>query len=235
MWYTQGYIYVLFDIILIILPIPVVKCLRISRREKVALASIFALGGFGCICSFLRLRSLGRAFGSKDPGWDNVDSARWTVIEVAVGIICASLPQCKAILTRLFPRFLNPNRARSKGVTMAVSEFEKGHGWHSQLERGIRMDATQRNQMSRKGGLVQSMVEKGGGVDWPQKLIPGGAATGASAILVTTTMTQRRESHCSSLEITHDAPRNNSITPSEVSLPLFLTDDTPRARTMNST
>lgn len=45
MWYTQGYIYVLFDVILILLPIPVVKCLRISRREKVALASIFALGG----------------------------------------------------------------------------------------------------------------------------------------------------------------------------------------------
>lgn len=122
-------------------------------------------------------------------------------------------------------------------MTMAVSEFEKGHGWHLQLERGIRMDATQRKQMSRKGGLVQSMVEKGGAMDWPQDstLIPGGAATGASAILVTTTMTQRRESHCSSLEITQDAPRNNSITPSEVSLPLFLTDDTPRARTMNST
>ncbi|KAL0261334.1 hypothetical protein SLS55_002764 [Diplodia seriata] len=222
MWFAQGYTYVFFDLVLIVLPIPVVKSLRISRRERWALGSIFALGGFGCICSFLRLRSIDKAADSTDPGWDNVDSARWAVIEVVVGIICASLPQCKTLLTRLFPRFLNPNR-RSDQATVAVTGFEKGHGWNSLLEHGIRMDAAQRNQMSRKGGLVQSMVERGGpeegfgrfGVEPPRD----------SAILVTTTMTQRRDSHCPSLEIMGEASRNNSITPSEVSLPPFLTED----------
>ncbi|OJD30392.1 uncharacterized protein BKCO1_6100027 [Diplodia corticola] len=222
MWFFQGYTYIFFDLVLIVLPIPVVKSLNISRRERWALGGIFALGGFGCICSFLRIHSLTRAIGSQDPGWDNVDSARWAVIEVAVGIICASLPQCKTLLTRLFPRFLSPNR-RSRDVTFAVSGFDKGHGWNSLLEKGIRMDAAQKNQMSRKGGLVQSMVERGAPDDEVDRF--WGEATGASAILVTTTMTQRRESHCPSVESIEEVSRRNSITPSEVSLPPFLTED----------
>ncbi|KAH7014711.1 hypothetical protein B0J12DRAFT_586486, partial [Macrophomina phaseolina] len=221
MWLSQGSINIAFDLILIFLPMPVLKSLPVSRRERYILMSIFALGGFGSICGFLRLRSIYKAAGSRDPGWDNVNSARWTIIEMTVGIICASLPQCKALILRIFPRFLAGSRRISK--SLAVSEFDKGHGWASRLEKNVRIDATQRSQINRRGGLVQSTVERGV-PDW-EFSEGNGETSGAAAIVVTTIMTQRRESHCPSLDKDFIMPRNNSITPSEITLPPFLTED----------
>ncbi|GME48537.1 integral membrane protein [Neofusicoccum parvum] len=139
MWFFQGAINIVFDFVLIVLPMPVLKSLRISRRERYALMSIFALGGFGCIVSFLRLRSLHKAASSKDAGWDNVNSVRWSVIEVTVGIMCASLPQCKALITRLFPRWLPGGHRPPTMRNVAVSNYDKGHdeseGRHRPFER----------------------------------------------------------------------------------------------------
>lgn len=150
-----------------------------------------------------------------------MNSARWTIIEMTVGIICASLPQCKALVMRMFPRFLSGIHKPHK--TMVISEFDKGHGWASRLEKDLKADATQRSQMNKRGGLVHSTVEKG---------VPGwhhsedcSETSGIAAIVVTTTMTQRRESHCPSLDDDFVVPRNNSITPSEVTLPPFLTEE----------
>ncbi|KAL1619286.1 hypothetical protein SLS56_010176 [Neofusicoccum ribis] len=219
MWFFQGSINIVFDFVLILLPMPVLKSLRISRTERYALMSIFALGGFGCIVSFLRLRSLHMAASSKDPGWDNVNSVRWSVIEVTVGIMCASLPQCKALITRLFPRWLPGGHRPPTMRNIAVSNYDKGHGWQSKLAAGIELDQMQRTQMSQKGGIVLSNVEKGT-VDWDSSE-DSGEASGAAAIIVTTTMTQRRESHCYDPEM-FEMPRINSITPSQISLPPFL-------------
>jgi hypothetical protein len=46
------------DLIIIALPLPTVINLHLSTRRKIDVAFIFALGGFGCIVSMIRLKSL---------------------------------------------------------------------------------------------------------------------------------------------------------------------------------
>lgn len=53
--------------------------------------------------SILRLRSLVHFANSTNPTWDNWEVSNWSVIEINVGIICATLPTTRLLLVRLFP------------------------------------------------------------------------------------------------------------------------------------
>lgn len=45
MWYTNAAINILTDFVIILLPMPVIKSLKLARRQKLALYIIFAIGG----------------------------------------------------------------------------------------------------------------------------------------------------------------------------------------------
>jgi hypothetical protein len=70
------------------------------KREKVALVAIFSLGIFSCIASIVRLHSIRIYTESADPFYDSVPINLWSMVEVNVGIYCASIPALKAIFVR---------------------------------------------------------------------------------------------------------------------------------------
>jgi len=45
MWFTNAAVNICTDFIIIVLPMPVIKNLHLARRQKLALAGIFAIGG----------------------------------------------------------------------------------------------------------------------------------------------------------------------------------------------
>ncbi|KAH3919270.1 hypothetical protein HBI56_101940 [Parastagonospora nodorum] len=115
MWFTNAAMNIVTDFAIIILPIPVIQSLNLGRRQKVALISIFAVGGFVCIVSILRLHSLVAISNSVDPTYDNPPAATWSSVEINVGIICSCLPLLRPILTRFMPGAMS-SKTRSKNA-----------------------------------------------------------------------------------------------------------------------
>ncbi|KAJ6283258.1 hypothetical protein J3E71DRAFT_214907 [Bipolaris maydis] len=113
MWFTNAGINIMTDFAIILLPIPVIRGLNLGKRQKIGLISIFAVGGFVCIVSILRLQSLVAISNSSDQTYDNPPAATWSSVETNVGIICACLPLLRPLLAKYFPRAF-PSRHRSQ-------------------------------------------------------------------------------------------------------------------------
>jgi hypothetical protein len=80
------------------------------KREKAALVGIFSLGVFSCIASIVRLHAIRIYTESKDPFYDSVPINLWSMVEVNIGIYCASIPSLKAL-------FSSKQRDRSRNGT----------------------------------------------------------------------------------------------------------------------
>ncbi|KEY74468.1 hypothetical protein S7711_04504 [Stachybotrys chartarum IBT 7711] len=89
------------DIVIMLMPIPELLKLKLSRRKKAALVFMFSLGSFACVTSMVRLRYLIAFANTLDPPWDNVDLVIWSVIELSCALICASLPTLRPLLRKI--------------------------------------------------------------------------------------------------------------------------------------
>ncbi|KAK6530975.1 hypothetical protein TWF281_007803 [Arthrobotrys megalospora] len=84
-----------------IMPLPVVWRVHLPMRQRVGLVGVFALGFFVCIAGALRLYYVAKTAYSYDKTWDGFSAWIWTALESDVGIICASLPALKPLVTKV--------------------------------------------------------------------------------------------------------------------------------------
>jgi hypothetical protein len=96
---TSG-INIVADIWILVIPIPTLLKVQRPRRDKLALIVVFSLGAFSCIASIVRLYSIRIYTESKDPFFDSVPVNLWSMIEINVGILCASIPATKALFSK---------------------------------------------------------------------------------------------------------------------------------------
>ncbi|MCJ1476313.1 hypothetical protein MMC13_004979 [Lambiella insularis] len=126
------------DIVILILPLPVVWSLKASRHQKVGLSIIFLLGSFVCVISFCRLFSLNR-INPADITWTNLAPGLWTMAENQIGVVSGNLPCMRPLFMRLGARVRklrggyeskdetnNTAKFRSNGFTR-MSEHQKGY------------------------------------------------------------------------------------------------------------
>ncbi|KAI9823079.1 MAG: hypothetical protein M1826_000283 [Phylliscum demangeonii] len=109
-FYAAAILNLIADLVILLLPMPVVWRLQITWRQKLALTAIFVLGGFACFASVVRItviQRLSHQEGSIDRTWDGVDLSIWSAVESGVGIVCACLPPMGPLLRSFVPdRFL---------------------------------------------------------------------------------------------------------------------------------
>lgn len=91
---------IVVDIWILVLPISTLLKVKRPGREKLALIGIFSLGIFSCIASIVRLHSIRIYTESEDPFFDSVPINLWSMIEVNMGILCASVPALKALFSK---------------------------------------------------------------------------------------------------------------------------------------
>ncbi|KAH3999904.1 hypothetical protein HBI81_052550 [Parastagonospora nodorum] len=99
-YHVTSAFHILMDIWILVLPLKLI--IRIPRppREKIALFIIFGLGVISTIASIVRLQSLRIFTLSNDPFYDSLPINTWSMVEVNIGIVCASIPSLKPLLSR---------------------------------------------------------------------------------------------------------------------------------------
>ncbi|PVI00787.1 hypothetical protein DM02DRAFT_466239, partial [Periconia macrospinosa] len=106
MWLLNASLNIFTDVLVITLPIPAILTLQLPRKQKIGVSVIFALAFFVCIISILRIPSIFKAGNSKDPTYENISIAIWSIVEVNVAIIGACLSTLKPLFVRLWPHLL---------------------------------------------------------------------------------------------------------------------------------
>ncbi|KAJ2897447.1 hypothetical protein MKZ38_004678 [Zalerion maritima] len=98
------------DIIVAVLPLPVIWNLNISRNKKIGLAAVFVLGLFTTICSILRYLQINRIL----LDGNSTMLVVWGVIEFNVGNMVSSLPFLAPVFVRKAKQY-RTKRSRSDG------------------------------------------------------------------------------------------------------------------------
>ncbi|ORY16225.1 hypothetical protein BCR34DRAFT_476626 [Clohesyomyces aquaticus] len=99
-WMSMGIIHVVSDVGIFLLPLPMVRGLRVGRREKGVLIGVFSLGFFSCAISIIRLTTLRASTLGPDPTYTMPNTVIWSVAEVTCAIICACIPTLRPLLPR---------------------------------------------------------------------------------------------------------------------------------------
>ncbi|EKJ70458.1 hypothetical protein FPSE_09452 [Fusarium pseudograminearum CS3096] len=106
---------ILSDLILLIMPLPMVLRSRIPRRQKAGLVVLFAIGSATLVTSVIRLVLLVPIFGALDVSWIISGAIVWVFIEANLLIICASLTTLRCFFYRVAPTIIGV-RVSSNGI-----------------------------------------------------------------------------------------------------------------------
>jgi hypothetical protein len=99
----NGSVAVATDLIVLMLPLPLVWGLQLPLTQKLSLLPVFGIGIFIVTVSSLRLHAL-IATPQSDITYD-LEGTLWTIIEFNLAVVCACLPSIRIILAKIFPRF----------------------------------------------------------------------------------------------------------------------------------
>ncbi|KKA28161.1 hypothetical protein TD95_004284 [Thielaviopsis punctulata] len=122
---TSG-INILTDFWILGLPICTLRKINRPSKEKFALLAVFGVGCFGCITSIIRLKSIKTYTKAKDPFRSSLAVNVWSMIEINVAMLCASIPALKPLFT---PRRLIDTIRNSKGISNSGSGNIRTQNW----------------------------------------------------------------------------------------------------------
>ncbi|KAE8372302.1 hypothetical protein BDV26DRAFT_274385 [Aspergillus bertholletiae] len=100
---TSACLSLVEDVIILLLPMPVVWQLRITVQQKIGLTVVFSLGALVCIFSLLRVIEFNH-FHTDDLASSSAKESVWTALELNVAIICGCLPLFKPLVYRFLGR-----------------------------------------------------------------------------------------------------------------------------------
>ncbi|KAJ5466667.1 hypothetical protein N7539_009396 [Penicillium diatomitis] len=89
---------VLIDLLILLIPIPVVWKLKMRITQKLMITGVFFIGVFVCVASIVRLHYLTYLKNTVDITWYMSDVYVWSTVEPCLGIICACLPALQPLV-----------------------------------------------------------------------------------------------------------------------------------------
>ncbi|KAJ6263854.1 hypothetical protein Dda_2426 [Drechslerella dactyloides] len=94
---VTGAAMILADLIIWLMPLPLVMGLKLYKRERIAAIFTFSLGIFACIASCFRLWAVHKYFLTTGGSGKTPIINAWAVVELNLAIICASAPALRAL------------------------------------------------------------------------------------------------------------------------------------------
>lgn len=100
-YYTNGIINILTDVMTLMLPVIILWNVQITRKRKVAVFIIFAVRILVCIATLGQIITLKGYLHSTDRTWLDVNLSIWTQVMLGLSIITACIPLMKPFLEKL--------------------------------------------------------------------------------------------------------------------------------------
>ncbi|KAL8802925.1 MAG: hypothetical protein Q9182_003475 [Xanthomendoza sp. 2 TL-2023] len=132
--YSSAGLTIFADILILLLPVPIVWRLQMEKAKRIGVIGIFLLGGFVCVATIIRMVYIPQIV-PIDPTWTQVDPAIWSTIEPCMGIVSACLPVIGPLLrTKLGSiggsTWLSRSKRSGNGVTYGsdASDHRNGSG-----------------------------------------------------------------------------------------------------------
>ncbi|KAI1288581.1 hypothetical protein F5Y03DRAFT_379733 [Xylaria venustula] len=82
---------IIIDIVLLTMPIPLVRNLKLDRRRKLGLILVFAAGGSTCLVNIIQLVYIRELSGTADGSWNIVTPGLLSLIECMTGFLATSI------------------------------------------------------------------------------------------------------------------------------------------------
>ncbi|RDL34805.1 uncharacterized protein BP5553_07933 [Venustampulla echinocandica] len=103
--FATSIIHTLTDLLVTLIPMPLLATLRIPRRQKIAVMSLFGLGVVVNIAGALRTYFLFVTMQDKngDMTWNGWPTCIVTVVEIGVGLVAASGPALRPLIAHHWP------------------------------------------------------------------------------------------------------------------------------------
>ncbi|CZT52440.1 uncharacterized protein RSE6_13775 [Rhynchosporium secalis] len=119
---------ILEDLVIITLPVTQLMALHLSKKKRVALFLMFALGSLACVASMVRLKVI--IDFNPNPGvdstWTTIDPTIWSDIETYMAINCSCLMCLRPLISKCFPKVFGSTNATDNTASDAnVSSDDK--------------------------------------------------------------------------------------------------------------
>ncbi|KAK4183065.1 hypothetical protein QBC35DRAFT_130430 [Podospora australis] len=145
----NGIVSMVTDVIVLVLPFPLIYGLNLPRAQKFALVPVFGLGTIIVVASTLRVYSLITGTTRDSDRTYDILGTLWTIIEYNLALICASLPSVRVLLVKALPKYFRSSAARSEGKsgrsgashvrTWPSKVAMSGDGWSRVGNDGVHM------------------------------------------------------------------------------------------------
>ncbi|KAJ5692528.1 hypothetical protein N7462_001951 [Penicillium macrosclerotiorum] len=137
-WFSNAGIQIFTDVIILILPMPLLSRLNLPTRQKAGLMFVFGLGIFVVATSSARLYELSTMVRGQDFTRKNADAAVWSSLEANVSIICACMPPIHPLISRIFSFCFRPQPLHSSPASKLPSNTthlasSRKHSVHDQI------------------------------------------------------------------------------------------------------
>ncbi|KAJ5624159.1 hypothetical protein N7510_000468 [Penicillium lagena] len=140
-WFTNAGIQIVTDLVILVLPMPLISKLQLPTQQKTGIMLVFSLGVFVVATSSVRLYELRQMTHNNDYTKTNARAAIWSSLEANVSIICACLPPLYPLFSRVFSfcfrpqplnssskTYQNSNAKNPTPVSRKSSVYERGFG-----------------------------------------------------------------------------------------------------------
>ncbi|RDW82448.1 hypothetical protein BP6252_03560 [Coleophoma cylindrospora] len=121
-WLSHAGLNIFTDLIIILIPMPVIQTLNLQLKPRLWLMTVFALGGFITVISIIRLPLLIQIFGSPDLTYSGAGCALASAVESNIAIICASLPPLKSLIRKYAPNLIASGKGTNASQHTAITE-----------------------------------------------------------------------------------------------------------------
>ncbi|KAL3490347.1 hypothetical protein BJX62DRAFT_238159 [Aspergillus germanicus] len=123
---ANGILNIITDVLIYVVPIPMLWGVRISTRRKGAIFAIFGLGILSIAAGGVRYSFVLQLAGNPDQYYYLADSLNWCSIEIYVAIFCGSAPSLSVLVKTYAPALLGSSGGRGPTGTSGAGN---GYGY----------------------------------------------------------------------------------------------------------
>lgn len=130
--YTNFSLNIITDLIFaVFIPVPMLWNINVTRRTRISLFGVLGLGCFACACAITRITYLSTYGKYGDWLWDSQYLTTWSVLEMNVGIIAASLPSLRPLFKKFLGSIYGAGTNKAKGYYAGGSMGRSKKNWQN--------------------------------------------------------------------------------------------------------